>query len=387
MRVAFVVPRYGEDVIGGAEYYARMVAEHLNEEHTIEVLTTCARDYITWKNEYKPGTESIKGVLVRRFKTDRERMLSRHTKIEQKVFYNNSHTKDDEIKWIDEQGPYSSDLIKYIKSERDSYDGFIFFTFRYFLSYYGIMEAGAKSLIAPFAENDPALKLSTTQEIFNTVGGIIYSTPEERELILSTVNFNEDKKFWDLIGFGIEGPADCDEVDGSEKDNYIMYLGRIDGSKGCYTLFEYYQRAARELSTMPNLILVGHRGINIPKHNKIKNIGVVSEEKKFSLLRNSKFLIMPSPYESLSIVTLEAMACKTPVLVNGECAVLKGHCKRSNAGLWYNDYDEFMECSRLLASNSELRKKMGRNGERYVNENYNWANLKRKYSDLLGKIN
>lgn len=101
---------------------------------------------------------------------------------------------------------------------------------------------------------------------------------------------------------------------------------------------------------------------------------------------NSKFLIMPSPYESLSIVTLEAMACKTPVLVNGECAVLKGHCKRSNAGLWYNDYDEFMECSRLLASNDELRKQMGRNGERYVNENYNWVDLKRKYSNLLEKI-
>jgi len=386
MRVAFVVPRYGEDIVGGAEYYARMVAEHLKEGHAIEVLTTCARNYLTWKNEYEPGIESINGVIVRRFKTNRERVLSRHTEAEQNVFYNNAHGRDDELRWIDEQGPYSLDLIKYIKAEKDNYDGFIFFTFRYFLSYYGIMEVGTKSLIAPFAENDPALDLSTTQEIFNKIGGIIYSTPEERRLILSKVNFKEDEKFWDLIGFGIERPASCDEEDESEKGDYIMYLGRIDGSKGCYTLIEYYQRAARELSTMPDLVLAGFQGIDVPKHDKIKNIGFVSEERKFKMLKNSKFLIMPSPYESLSIVTLEAMACGTPVLVNGECSVLKGHCKRSNAGLWYNDFDEFMECSKLLASNDELREQMGRNGEKYVNENYNWMDLKRKYSNLLEKI-
>ena len=194
MRVAFVVPRYGEDIVGGAEYYARMVAEHLKEGHAIEVLTTCARNYLTWKNEYEPGIESINGVIVRRFKTNRERVLSRHTEAEQNVFYNNAHGRDDELRWIDEQGPYSLDLIKYIKAEKDNYDGFIFFTFRYFLSYYGIMEVGTKSLIAPFAENDPALDLSTTQEIFNKIGGIIYSTPEERRLILSKVNFKEDEK-------------------------------------------------------------------------------------------------------------------------------------------------------------------------------------------------
>jgi glycosyltransferase involved in cell wall biosynthesis len=385
MRVAFVVPRYGEDIVGGAEYYTRMVAEHLKGEHAIEVLTTCARNYLTWKNEYEPGIELVNGVIVRRFKTDRERVLSRHTEAEQKVFYN-AHGRDDELRWIDEQGPYSLDLINYIKTEKNNYDRFIFFTFRYFLSYYGIMEAGAKSLIAPFAENDPALDLSTTREIFNKIGGVIYSTPEERRLILSKVNFKEDEKFWDLIGFGIERPAGCDNGNKSEKGDYIMYLGRIDGSKGCYTLFEYYQRAAGELRTMPDLVLAGFQGIDVPKHDKIKNIGFVSEEQKFPMLKNSKFLIMPSPYESLSIVTLEAMACGTPVLVNGECAVLKGHCKRSNAGLWYNDFDEFMECSKLLASNDELRDKMGKNGKKYVSENYNWDGLKRKYSNLLEKI-
>lgn len=389
MKIAIVVQRYGLDIVGGAEYLARVVAEHLKEYHEIVVLTTCAKSYHTWKNEYEPGNELINGVLVKRFKNKNERDINKHRSIEDKVFYS-GHDKGDEVSWVDESGPQCDDLISYIKDNMDEYYCFIYFTFRYYPSYYGIKVSGKNSLIVPLAENDPALNLEITKEIFKGARGIIYSTPEERELILRKVGFSEDTKIWDVVGCGVELPESTNdsEMPAEEKckGRYILYLGRIEGSKGCYKLFEYYQRAAEELGDIPDLYLAGYDAIGIPKHDKIKYLGFVSESDKSVLLKSAKFLIMPSPYESLSLVTLESMAYGTPVLVNGECEVLKGHCLRSNAGLWYQNYDEFRECMGFLVSEERMRLKMGQNGKNYVKNNYNWDMIVEKYLRLLNKM-
>lgn len=385
MKIAFVVPRYGLEIVGGAEYHARVVAEHLKRYHQIEVLTTCARDYRTWKNEYKEGIKLVNGIKVRQFKNKQEREINKFREIEEKVFHH-IHGRDDEIAWINEQGPYCENLIEYIKNNKKEYDCYIFFTFRYYPTYYGIKSLEDKALIAPLAEDDPALNLTTTREIFETTKGIIYNAPEERELILKKVNFQEKEKIWDVVGCGIEIPTNLERLKRSMDGDYILYLGRIDGSKGCFTLFEYYQKAIAELKEIPKLILAGYNAIEIPNHEKIKYVGFISEEEKIRLLKNAKFLVMPSPYESLSLVTLEAMACGTPVLVNGECEVLKGHCLRSNAGLWYRNYGEFKECLKFLCSNEEISKKMGENGRVYVENNYSWKNIEEKYLQLLEKF-
>lgn len=385
MKVAFVVQRYGEDIIGGAEYLTRLVAEHMKKYHEIEVLTTCAKDYHTWKNEYKQGIEDVNGILVRRFRNSKTRDLNKHNKVQERVFYV-SHSRDDETLWIDEQGPYCPELIEYLSQNKDNYDTFVFFTFRYFPSYYGIRETGSKALIAPFAENDPALDLNTTKEMFTSVEGIIYSTPEEKTLIEAKVGFKEGWKTCDIVGCGIEIPEVIPEYEGLKNQGYVLYLGRIEGSKGCYQLFEYYQRLAQEYGEIPDLVLAGYDAIGVPKHEKIKYLGFVSELEKYSLLKNARILIMPSPYESLSLVTLEAMGCGTPVLVNGECEVLKGHCTRSNAGLWYQNYDEFMECLNFLCSNHAIMSKMADNGRKYVSDNYTWEKVEQKYLQLLAEF-
>ena len=383
MKVAFIIQRYGTEIVGGAEFYVRAVAERLCKYHDIEILTTCAKDYHTWRNEYKDGVENVNGVAIRRFKNSKERDIKLHQIFEEKVF-RNAHNKDDEIKWVEGQGPYCRDLIRYIDKNRDNYDCFVFFTFRYYPSYYGIDLVGNKSLLVPFAENDPALNLEITEDTFRAAKGIIYSTPEEKELINKRVVSSRDKALWELIGLGVEVPSGFE--DSEEVDDYIFYLGRIDGSKGCHKLFEYYLKAEKELQDIPELLLAGYAAIDIPKDKKIRYLGFIPENRKFSLLKNAKFLIMPSPYESLSIVTLESLASGTPVLVNGECDVLKGHCIRGNAGLWYQNYDEFVECIRYLSSYENLRKKMGVNGKRYIEANYSWAQLEKKYLNLLERF-
>lgn len=385
MKLAFVVQRYGEDIIGGAEYHARQIAEHMKKYHDVEVLTTCAKNYHTWENEYKHGTEIINGVPVRRFRSSKKRDANKHSRIQEKVFFS-AHSRKDEITWIDELGPYCPEMIEYISKKKDDYDAFIFFTFRYYSSYYGIKEAGSKALIAPLAEDDPALNLSTTKEIFENVKGIIYNAPEEQNLIKAKTGLKEKEKLFDVIGCGIEIPEVIPEYRNLKDQNYILYLGRIEGSKGCYQLFEYYLKLLNEFREVPYLVLGGYDAIGIPKNEKIKYLGFVPEDEKYSLIKNAQFLIMPSPFESLSLVTLESLGCGTPVLVNGDCDVLKGHCIRSNAGLWYKNYDEFYECLNFLCSNDSVLDKMGENGRKYIQENYTWERVEMKYLQLLDKM-
>jgi glycosyltransferase involved in cell wall biosynthesis len=385
MRLAFVVQRYGEDIIGGAEYHARQIAEHMKKYHDVEVLTTCAKNYHTWENEYKQGNETINDVLVRRFKTSKKRDANKNSKIQEKVFFS-AHSRRDEISWVDELGPYCPELIEYISKNKDNYDVFIFFTFRYYSSYYGIKEVGNKALIAPLAENDPALNLSTTKEIFQNIKGIIYNAPEEQNLIKTKTGLKEEEKIFDVIGCGIEIPEIIPEYRSLKDQKYILYLGRIEGSKGCYQLFEYYLKLLKECREAPYLVLAGYDAIGVPKDDKIKYLGFIPEAEKYSILKNAQLLVMPSPFESLSLVTLESMGCGTPVLVNGDCDVLKGHCIRSNAGLWYKNYDEFSECLNFLYSNKLVLDKMGDNGKKYIEKNYTWEKVEMKYLQLLDKM-
>lgn len=390
MKIAIVVQRYGAEIVGGAEFATKQIAEHLSKRFEVEVLTTCAKDYLTWKNEYRKGTEIINNVVVRRFEVQKGRKMNKFRKIEETVFYGDSHTLDDEYLWVDLQGPYSPSLIHHIHKNKDNYNCFIFFTFRYFPTVYGLPAVSEKSLLIPFAEDDPALDLEIVKNaVFNSAQAILFSTPEEKRLIERKVG--KIDKLSDIVGCGIDIP----EIDENivEKTavkynlrDYIVYLGRIDGIKGCYTLFDFFIRYINEVNANIDLVLAGLEVIKIPKHPNIKFLGFVSEEEKFALLKGAKLLIIPSIAESLSLVTLECLGVGTPVLVNGNCDVLKGHCLRSNAGLWYENYDEFKECSDLLLSDKKLREKMGGNGRRYVEENYSWEKVEVKYLRLIEEI-
>ena len=95
---------------------------------------------------------------------------------------------------------------------------------------------------------------------------------------------------------------------------------------------------------------------------------------------------MPSYFESLSMVALEAWALGRPVLANGRCDVLQGQCLRSNAGLFYENYAEFIETLALIQSNRRLASAMGRNGREYFQRHYAWPVIVRKYMDMLDRL-
>lgn len=387
MKLAFVVQRYGLDINGGAELHCRWVAEHMKKFCDIKILTTRAFDYITWKNHFPLGEENINGIPVKRFSVNRPRNPERFGKI-QDFILENEHKENDELRWLLEEGPVSSSLIHYIKDYESDYDYFIFFSYRYYLSFWGIDAVPRKSILVPTAEHDPVIHLKIFKDLFRKPQAFIYNSEEEREMI-QTLSQNKDVMS-DVVGVGTEIPREFKTEEFRKKYRipgpYIIYVGRIDKNKGCDELFDFFLRLKEESEIDVKLVLVGSTKLKIPSHSDIFYLGYASEEEKFSALHGAEFLIMPSFFESLSMVTLEAWAMGKPVLANARCTVLKGQCLRSNAGLFYKNYEEFSLAFHLLLFSERLRKIMGTNGQKYFNRNYTWEVIEKKYLSLLDRL-
>jgi len=165
--------------------------------------------------------------------------------------------------------------------------------------------------------------------------------------------------------------------------SFLLYVGRIDRNKGADTLFTYYRRLEAEWSDVPPLILVGTAALEIPSHPKIRHLGYVSEDEKYALLARCELLLMPSAYESLSVIALEAWAMGRPVLANAACKVLEGQCIRSGGGLFYRGYSEFAAALRLLHQQPELRRRLGESGRDYVGREYDWDVVERRTLEFL----
>lgn len=379
MRLCFVVQRYGIEVNGGAEFLCREVAEHLVKYADVDVVTTCAIDYVTWKDEYIPGVETLNSVTVRRFPVDYERNTVNFNRLSGIVFCN-PHTFEDEIEWMRQQGPYSTPLLKFLSENRDNYDVFIFFTYLYCTTFFGLPLVADRAILVPTAHDEPPIYLSIFESLFQLPQMFFFNTEEEKKFVNS--KFHVTAISGDIIGVGVDAPENADssafkQEYGTEK--FILYVGRIDESKGCRELFDYFIRYKAETDSRVKLVLMGKPVMKIPDHPDIVSLGFVSEQEKFGGIAASELLVMPSRFESLSMVLLEAWQCTRPVLVNGGCEVLKGQCCRSNAGLWYENYEEFKECLDHLLVNKELSAVMGRSGKKFVEENYRWEVIEEKY--------
>src|SRR5690349_7642411 len=137
MKLAFVIQRYGAEVLGGSEHLCRLVAERLAAAHDVDVLTTCSRDYVTWKNEYSEGADRIRGVTVRRFASAHTRDIAAFNKYSDWIF-SNPHSGADEMEWLERQGPWCPGLIEYLRRHHQQYDVIVFFTYLYATTVLGI---------------------------------------------------------------------------------------------------------------------------------------------------------------------------------------------------------------------------------------------------------
>ena len=387
MKLAVVVQRYGADINGGAEQHARYIAERLAKHAEVEVVTTCARDYVSWRNELAPGLETVNGIPVRRFPVTRERHPIEFGRRSQKVF-DSIHSVADELAWLDSEGPTSPALVRYLQTSADSFDFVLFFSYRYYHAWHGVRRLASRAVLVPTAERDPAIGLSIFGPVFRGVRGIMYNSYEERAMIQAATH--NERVPGVVVGVGSEVPARTEPTRFRRRHKisrpFAIYIGRIDANKGCGELFDYFQRYAFTFPRGLDLVLVGKPIMPVPKHHRIHHLGYLSDEDKFDALAAADLLIMPSYFESLSMVALEAWALGRPVLANGRCDVLKGQCIRSNAGLYYESYEEFAETLYSLESNGPLHARLGRNGREYFVRHYAWPVIEKKYLDMFAQL-
>jgi glycosyltransferase involved in cell wall biosynthesis len=387
MKLAVVVQRYGADINGGAELHARYIAERLARHASVEVVTTCARDYVTWKNELAPGVERVNGVAVRRFPVAHQRRPHDFGRRSQRVF-EQTHSLADELGWLDSEGPSSPALVEYVVKAAADLDFVILFSYRYYHTWHIARRLPAQSIIVPTAERDATIGLSIFGPVFRGVRALMYNSAEERAMIhAATSNTNVPGV---VVGVGSDVPDRTDPERFRRKFKitrpFAIYIGRIDENKGCGELFSHFQRYAAAFPHGMDLVLVGSAVINVPRHPRIHHLGFLDDRDKFDALAASDLLIMPSYFESLSMVALEAWALGRPVLANGRCDVLKGQCIRSNAGLYYEAYEEFVEALYSLESNGPLNARLGRNGREFFRRHYAWPVIERKYLDMFERL-
>jgi glycosyltransferase involved in cell wall biosynthesis len=384
LKVAFVVQRYGTEIQGGAELHCRWVAEHVAKRHDVEVLTTTATDYLSWQNVLPAGVSQVNGVTVRRFPVARERKEDVFFPVANKVCFF-EHTDEEERQWLLEHGPVTPDLVEHLRRHEAEYDAIVFFSYRYWTTYFGMQVAPHKSLLVPTAEHDRVLYLRLFRPFFRLPAAIVFNTPEERELI-ERVTGNEGLP-GEVVGTGIDRPASIpvDEV-APRLDllgDYLVYVGRIEPEKGCAVMIDHFLRWQRETRATTTLALFGRSTMSFSENAHVRLMGVVPDGEKLAAIARARALVMPSRHESLSMVVLESWMMSRPVLVNGDCEVLRGQVLRANGGLYYRRYEEFAAAMDLLVSEPGLADRLGRQGNAYFEASYAWDRVMEKYERLL----
>jgi glycosyltransferase involved in cell wall biosynthesis len=425
VRIAFIVQRYGTEILGGPEYACRLTAERLAERHDVDVLTTCARDNETWRNEYAEGADRVRGVTVRRFATSQVRDLADFMRYSDWIVHN-THAPADEMDWLKRQGPWSPGLLEYLKRHHKQYEALIFYNYRYAPTVLGVQIDPGRSILVPAAHDEPTIYLDVYRDVFRLPKAVGYLSDPERRFVAET--FDRNAAIEETIGCGVDLPphhaypksggqsAEPDqsadvaqpETDDTGGDSgrfpshvtsrgasfrrrhrihgpFALYGGRIDPGKGCEELIEYFSTYVTADGDA-SLVLMGLKLMPLPEEPFINFAGMLSEQERLQALEAATVVVCPSPYESLSLIALEALAVGTPILCNARSDVLVDHCLRSNGGLFYRDRDEFVECMKLLVADERLRAAMGRSGRDYVRRNYRWDVVLGKLDRMIARV-
>jgi glycosyltransferase involved in cell wall biosynthesis len=388
LRLAFVVQRYGPEIDGGAEYECRRVAETLVPHHDVEVLTTCARDYLTWRNVYPAGLETVNGVRIRRFPVDRPRRVRAFGRYADWL-YATPHTFFDEAEWVRRQGPLCPLLVEWIRAHADDHDAFLFYTYLYLPTTLGLPLVADKAVLVPTAHDERPIYLDLFRSLFRIPRARIFQVEEERAFV--------DQRFHTahipsaVIGAGIDPVTDADAARFRRRHGlegpYFLYVGRVDVEKGCRELVEAFLAWRGRAAEPVTLVLMGTLALKLPRHPAVRALGFRPDAEKYDAIAGATALVMPSPHESFSFVILEAWSQGTPVLATVRSPVLQGHVERSGAGLLFDRTPgDFADAAGALVGDEPLRKTLGERGRAYVEQRYRWPRITGQYLAFLAQV-
>lgn len=386
--IAFVTPRYGKEVIGGAEHAARMMAENLAEQLglSVEILTTTALDTDTWANHYPDGTEYLNGIKVTRCHVDQGRSGDFPDLSGRLLKSPKSATIAECEQWIDAQGPVSLSLLDEIKYTQA--EVVLFFPYLYHPIVRGISSVSERSILIPAAHNEPPAHLPIFQSVFRAAKAVMFQSKAEERFVDSVMRVADKPRL--RAGLGIEKlnkpvrPLSnfLPELAGQP---FLLTLGRVNQLKGATLLSELFAEYKRRNPGPLKLVFAGPVTTQPIKFPDILTLGPVSDDLKWSLLKECTALVNPSAFESFSLVLFEAWSFSHPVIVNAQCQVTADHVNDSNGGFVFSDFADFEAQINMVISKPSVRNALGANGKEYLEKNYRWEVIVDKMGGFLEK--
>ena len=418
MKFAFITPRYGADVSAGAEHACRLLAEQVSERHDVDVLTTCARDHRTWKNEYSEGADRVRGALVRRFSVSQVPDHIGFDALSQRL-RTSPPARAEELEWVRLHGPWSPGLIDYLTRAHRSYDVLVFFGLWHPPTVLGLEVAAERSVLFPYLQLQPALRFGLWAELIRSTRALGFFSESERRLLHGYVGVRHHCE--EVVGIGIEPPpqqayprhqqdpadviADEDEPiaeDEEEEPEYlerrgtpfkrrhrlyggfVLYGGRVESDNGCEEMLEYFDAYATAEADA-TLVLRGVKMMKVPDERYVRLAGIIPDRERMTAYEAADVTLAPDADDLLSEPLLESLAVGTPVLASARNAAAVEHCRRAGAGLYYANREEFVAALSMLTSNARLRERLGANGRAYIRDHHRWDGVLGRFDRLISR--
>ena len=346
------------------------------------MLTTCATDHRTWADDHPPGASRDGPVHVRRFRVPKPRVPERFDRWYRAAAAGRLGLPG-LVRWMHEQGPNAPDLLDHLDREGSGYDAVLFVPYLYATTWDGLPLVADRSLLVPALHDEPPASFPIMNRTFHLARGLAFSTPEERDFCRT--RFGPLRARTRLVGVGVD-PRPPAPGRPATRDPYVLYLGRVDPSKGCLDLLRKHRMAMLDHPEVPRLVLAGHIAMPLPEGRWLEARSFVSEGEKHDLLAGAAVVVLPSPYESLSMAVLEAWAHSRPVLVSARSPVLVGQVRRAAGGLWYDDDAEYTEGLLRLVGDPTLAAELGTQGRRYTLGRFRPEAVNARLESLIGEI-
>ena len=389
MRLGMVTPRWGPAVIGGTEYWLRLLGEHLAADLGWEVhaFTTCATSAVTWADALPPGTRVEGGVAVHRHRSVSGRS-STYAPLDAVV-----RRVPDLLpsavaeSFVSAVGPFNPALVD--DAAGAGMDLVAVTPYLYRPAIDAVRRLGRRVVWHGAAHDEAELRLPMMPSTFEAVGGLSYNSFAERSLVEAT--FDVAHLPAAVVGNAVvESAGDAAaarEWIGLDADEpFVLCLGRIERVKGTHALAELWRTYRGRRPGAPRLVLLGSANQALAGDAHVVVAGTCPEDVKWGALRAAEVLVAPSSWESFSLVVIEAWLAGTPVVVNSRCPPAVEQCRRSGGGLWFDSYAEFEVALDVLLGDSGLRDRLAGRGADFARRAYAWPAILDRYSALCDRV-
>ena len=384
--VAFVVPRYGSGIVGGAETLCRLMAEDLAAHGTpVEVFTTCAVDHFTWADHHPEGTTVEGGVPVHRFPVSPSRDADLFWRHHGAIATGERIGYAEQVEWM-ANGAWSAGLQEALGRRRGGW--IVGVPYLFGTAFWAAAAHPTRTALIPCLHDEPHARLPIVRDALTGVGGCMANSEGERALIAELAPDATSTVVG--VGYAPEPPPTPRHVEEFCRSHgvapgYLLYAGRREGGKGVPLLFGHYARYRAARPEAPPLALMGSGDLPVPEEiaEHVVDLGFVPDEDRGAAYAGASVLLHPSILESFGMVLLEAWIAGTPALVNGGSAVLVSHCRASGGGLWFDSATDFEAALDLLLESAELRRGMAEAGSAYALGTFSWDEVRARFLGAL----